>query len=215
MVYRLFQWFVKLTGWIPQLIAFRLKVYYEDKAVQSKKIRGSAIVVSNHNTVLDVAVMMYVFWRRTLRCVTAEIMYEKNIFMSAFLRLFGAIRVDRNDHDFGFIEKSARILGRGGVVEIYPEARLPLAGEERPLEFKPSAVYLALESGAPIIPVYNSRRGFGDRPGAVMIGKPIYARELYDDSLDEKANIENITEILRGKIIELSEKLEGQRQKKA
>lgn len=215
MLYRLFQWFVKLTAWIPQLIFFRLKVFYEDKATQSKRIRGSAIIVSNHNTVLDVAVMMYIFWRRTLRCVVAEIMYEKNIFMTAFLRLFGAIRVDRNGHDFAFIEKSARILERGGVVEIYPESRLPKDGEERPLEFKPSAVYLALESGAPIIPVYNSRRGFGDKPGYVIIGKPIYARELYDESLDEKTNIENITQILRGKVIELSENLERQKQKKA
>lgn len=214
MIHCLFQWLVKLTGWIPQLIALRLRVFYEDKSAQSKKIRGGAIIVSNHNAVLDVAVMMYVFWRRTLRCVVAEIMYEKNVFMTAFLRLLGAVRVDRNDHDFAFIDKCARILDRGGVVEIYPESRLPREGEERPLEFKPSAVYLALESGAPIIPVYNARRGFGDRHGDVIIGKPIYVRELYDESLDEKANIENITRILRGKIIGLKETLDGQKEEK-
>ena len=78
----LFVWFVKLTGWIPQLLVLRLKVFYEDKSVQSKKIKGGAIVVSNHNAVLDFAVMMYVFWRRTLRCVVAEIMYQKSVFFS-------------------------------------------------------------------------------------------------------------------------------------
>jgi 1-acyl-sn-glycerol-3-phosphate acyltransferase len=208
MLYFLFHWFVKLTAWIPQLIGFRIKVYYEDKSVQSKKIRGAAIIASNHNTVMDVAVMMFVFWRRTLRFFAAELMFEKNFFMTLILRMLGAIRVDRNSHDFLFLEKSARLLERGRVVEIYPESRLPRADEERPLEFKPSAVYLALETGAPIIPVYNARKSFADKPTRVMIGKPIYARELIDASLDEKQNIENITQILRGKIIELGKKLE-------
>lgn len=203
----LFVWFVKITGWIPQLLGLRIKVYYEDKRVQSKKIKGSAIVVSNHNGVMDFAVMMFVFWRRTLRCVVAEIMYQKNFIFTAFLRMMGTIRVDRSAHDFSFIEKGAEILRRGGVVEIYPEGRIPEKDEERPLEFKPSAVYLALESGAPIIPVYNSRRSFSDKRSAVIIGKPIYMRELYDDALDEKENIKNLTAILRGKIIELEEKL--------
>ena len=204
----LFVWFVKLTGWIPQLLVLRLKVFYEDKSVQSKKIKGGAIVVSNHNAVLDFAVMMYVFWRRTLRCVVAEIMYQKNVFFSLFLRMIGSIKVDRDAHDFSFIEKSAEVLKKGGVVEIYPEGRIPTKEDtERPLEFKPSAVYLALETGAPIIPVYNARRGFKGR-GNVIIGKPIYVRELYDDNLTEKQNIENLNNTLRGKIIELGKELE-------
>ena len=212
MFYWLFNWFVKLTAWIPQKILLRLKVFYEDKSVQSKRIRGAAILVSNHHSVYDVAVMMFIFWRRTLRCVVAEIMYTKNFIFSLFLRMLGSVKVDRDAHDFSFLDKCSRILSRGGVVEIYPEARLPKEGEQTPLEFKPSAVYLALESGAPIIPVYNSRRSFADKPGYVIIGKPINVRELYDDSLDEKTNISNITLFLRGKIIELGKELERQKE---
>ena len=213
MIYSLFHLFVKLTGWLPYLIAFRPKVFYEDKRKQGRKIRGGAIVISNHNSVLDVAVMMGVFFGRTLRCVVAEIMYRKNFLMTLFLHLLGAIRVDRNSHDFMFVEKCGKILSRGGVVEIYPEARIPKEDEERPLEFKPSAVYLALESGAPIIPVYNARRSFADKTTHVIVGKPIYVRDMYDGSLDEKTNIENITKALRGKIIELGEELERQKEK--
>ena len=62
-------WFVKITGWIPQLLIFRTKVYYEDKKVQSRRIKGKAIVVSNHNSLMDFAVLLFVFWRRTLRCL--------------------------------------------------------------------------------------------------------------------------------------------------
>lgn len=206
----LFSWFVKLTGWIPQLLVFKIKVYYEDKKVQGKKIRGKAIIASNHHSLFDVGVMMFVFWRRTLRCVVAELMYEKNFFMSLFLHGIGAIKADRDSHSFAFIGKCQKILDKGGVVEIYPEARLPKKGEEKPLEFKPSTVYLALESGAPIIPVYNSGRHFSKERASVIIGKPIYVEELYDEKLTQKENIEKINAYLRGKIIELREELERQ-----
>ena len=209
----LFHWFVKITGWIPQLLVFRIKTYYEDKSVQGKRIRGKAIVVANHRSLFDVGLMMMLFWRRTLRCVVAEVIYTKNLFVRAFIRMMGAIKVDRDSHDFGFLGKCKRILDKGGVVEIYPEARLPRAGEQLPLEFKPSAVYLALESGAPIIPVYHNGNHFSKKRCEMIIGTPFNARELYDESLSEKENISIITEKLRGKIIELREELERQRKK--
>ena len=203
-----FNWFVKLTGWIPQLLLFRIKVHYEDKAVQNKRIRGKAIVVANHNHIMDFAIMMFVFWRRTLRCATAEIMYRKNFILTLFIKLLGCVRVDRNEYDFSFLTKLEKILDNGGVVEIYPEARLPKAHESRPLEFKPSYVYLALESGAPIIPVYTTSKFFSKQRKHVIIGKAIHVKELYDDTLSEKENINNINMYVRSKIIELEKQLE-------
>lgn len=78
------------------------------------------------------------------------------------------------------------------------------------MEFKPSAVYMALESGAPIIPTYNNAEHFSKKNLHVIIGKPIDVRALYDDSLSEKENISNITQILRRKVIELGEELNRQ-----
>ena len=210
MIRFLFSWFVKLTGIIPAAFAFRTKVYYEDKRVQKRAVKGCAIIVSNHNSVWDFATMMFLFFGRTLRCVVAELMFEKNVFMNVFLRMLGCIRVDRNSHDFAFIEKGKSILSRGGVVEIFPEARIPKDDEEKPLPFKPSAVYLALESGASIVPVNICGKYFSKERIRVIIGKPIDVRELYDSALSEKENIENITEILRGKIIELGQQMQRQ-----
>ena len=206
----LFNWFVKLTGWLPQLLVFRTKVHYEDRSVQSRHIKGKAIVVSNHNYLMDFAALMFVFPTRTLRCAVAEIMYKKNFLMTAFLNALGCVRVDRDSHDFSFLAKLRSILDRGGVVEIYPESRLPRKGEERPLEFKPSYVYLALESGAPIIPVYNNAKQFARERERVIIGKPIYVEDLYDSSLSERENIERINSYVRSRIIELGKELERQ-----
>ena len=210
----LFNLFVKITGWIPQKLFLRSKIFYENKSVQSRSIKGGAIIVSNHNSIMDFAVLMFLFPLRTLRCVVAEVVYQQNFFCTLFLKMMGTVRVHRNGHDFGFLEKSAAILKKGGVVEIYPEARLPKAGEERPLPFTPSTVYLALETGAPIIPVYNTRKGISPKSAAVIIGNPISLTELYDNTLSEKQNIENLTKLLRGKIIELKEQLEGNERKK-
>ena len=210
----LFNWFVKITGWLPQLLIFRIKVHYEDKAVQDRRIKGKAIVICNHNYLLDFGVMLYVFWRRTLRCAVAEIMYNKNFVMTALLKLLGCVRVERYTHDFSFMGKLKKILDKGGVVEMYPESRLPDPGDERPLEFKPSYVYLALESDAPIIPVYSNAELFSKKRTRVIIGKPINVRELYDDSLSEKDNIAKINTYVRSKVIELKQQLKEQEKAK-
>lgn len=206
----LFNWFVKITGAIPQHFAIGLKTYYEDKKVQNKKIKGKAIVISNHHALFDFAAMMFLFWRRTLRCVVAEVIYAKNALMRLFLRALGCIKVDRNDYDFAFVGKAKKILDKGGVVEIFPEARLNNKGEEPLLEFKPSYVYLALESNAPIIPVYIKPRYFKKGKSRVIIGKPVDLCELYDSALTEKENIKNLNDYMKGKILELKSNLERQ-----
>ena len=210
----LFTWLVKITGWPLYTLLLRPKTYYENKTVQSRRIRGSAIVISNHTDVLDFAVTMFTFPARTLRCAVAELMYEKNFFMTFLLRALGTVKVDRATHDFAFLSACDNIIKRGGVVEIYPESRLPDPGEPTPLEFKPSAVYLALQTGSPLIPICNNGRFFEKRRMRIMVGTPIDVRALYNDELSEKQNIANITTHIREKIIELGKELEQKEKEK-
>ena len=207
MLYFLFNWFLKITAAIPVLFTLPFKTYYSNRKVQSRRIKGKAIVVANHRSVWDFGLMIFVFWSRTLRCVIGEIMFQKNPLMTFFLRGLGGIKVERQAHDFSFIGKCQRILDKGGVVEIYPEAKINTSTEEL-LEFKPSVVYLALESGAPIIPVYNTAKYLCGKRSRVIIGEPMYLREMYDDSITEKQNITNLTQFLREKILELKDELE-------
>lgn len=203
MLYALFHWFVRITGFIPQLIVFRTRVHYEDKSVQGRHIRSKAIVVSNHNGLMDYATPLFVFWSRTLRCAVAEITYDRNFLIKIFLKMLGCVRVDRSAHDMAFLDRMRQILDRGGVVEIYPEARIPQKGETTPLEFKASYVYLALESGAPIIPIYNNGKPFSKEREQIVIGKPINVTDIYDCSITEKENVRIINDFVRSKIIEL------------
>lgn len=210
----LFGWIIKITGFIPYLFCFRTKVHYEDKSKQNRFIKGKAILMSNHNTVMDAALMLFVFFSRTLRFLAAEILYKKNIFMTFLLKVLGAIKVDRTNNDFSFLNKANKVLDQGGVIEIYPESRIPRKDETKPLEFKPSVVHLALTSNAPIIPVYNQGIYFKGKTNHMIIGTPIFVRDLYDSSLSEKENIANITQKLRQKVIDLQYELESQLESK-
>lgn len=201
-----FNWFVKISGYPLQKLVFRTKVYYEDKSVQSRRIKGSAIVVSNHTSVFDYAVELFVFFSRTVNYQMAEVLFEKKV-LRHLLRALGGIRVDRNSFDFGFVEKSKEILDKGGVVGIFPESRIPKEGEETPLEFKPSAVYLALYADVPIIPVYTDGKYFGIKRARVIIGKPFYASAYIDEEKSQKENIAFVNEKLREKIIQLGDLL--------
>lgn len=208
MLNSIFNWIVKITAYPAYLLVFRTKVYYQNKNIQSRKIKGKAIIVSNHTSVWDVALMLFLFPMRLLRCVVAEVIYTK-FGMKLFLALFGAIKVERNTQDYAFVSKSVDVLRKGGVIEIYPEGRLPdREGDVSPLPFKPSAVYIALASNAPIIPVFTNGKYFTKKRARTIIGEPIWVTDLYDGTISEKENIEKINNILRETIIELGCELE-------
>ena len=204
----LFNWFVKITGWPVQFLCFRTKILYEDRKVQGRHIEKDAIVISNHTSIFDYAVYLFVFCTRTLRFQMAEVLYEKPL-LALLLRCLGGIRVDRNAHDFGFMPKSLSILSRGGVVGIFPESRLPRPGEARPLPFKVSAAYLALTSGSKIIPVVTNGSYFCRKRARVLIGKPILASDLLEEGADETENLAIVSERLRERIIALEKLLHG------
>ena len=99
------------------------------------------------------------------------------------------------------------ILEKGGVVGVFPEGRLPKEGEERPIPFKPSAAYLAFLSEVPVIPVYTNGSYFNKKRAKVIIGKPIDVKEIINENLSEKENIEKINLVFREKVIQLGEEL--------
>ncbi len=204
----LFNWFVKITGFIPFFFIYRTKYYYIDKKTQSRKIKKKAIVMANHHSIYDFAEMLFAFPTRTLRCLMSEAIFNKNKALTLLLKCFGGIKVDRETRDFTFINKSVSVLDKNGVIEIYPESRLALPGEEKPLEFKPSVVKIALESGAPIIPVYHTGKMAKKERNRIMIGTPIDVVALYDESLSEVENLKNISHFLRQKVLELKDELE-------
>ena len=203
---RFVNFITKLTAWPVQKILFRTRIYYEDKTVQSRKIKGRAIIVSNHTSVYDYAVFLFVFPFRTLRYQMAEVLFKKKV-LGVYLKMLGGIYVDRASFDYSFMKKSEDILKKGGVVGIFPESRLPKKDEIPPIEFKPAAAFLALKTNTPVIPVFTSG-GYFKKPCRVVIGKPMDLSLFVDSKKSEKENLADISAIMREKVISLGEMYE-------
>lgn len=204
-------WFTKITGWPLQALILRMKFYYENKSIQGRKIKGPAIIISNHTSVFDYAIMLFTFWNRTLRVQMAEILFKKKV-LGRYLKMMGGIYVNREMKNFTFMTKSEEILQKGGVVGIFPEGRLPLKGEERPLEFKPGAAYLALAMNVPIIPIYTNGKYFTKERTRVVVGTPIMPSDIENSEGSDKEKLEALNRICREKIIELG-KMTDEKQK--
>lgn len=200
--------FTKITAWPVQFLCFRTKVYYEDKTVQNRRIKGPAIIISNHTSVFDYAVFMFVFFSRTLRYQMAEVLFKKKL-LGWFLKRLGGIYIDRNSNNYEYITKSQKILEKGGIVGIFPEGRLPKEGEVPPIEFKTGFAYLALSSNINVIPVYTNGSYFNKKRAKVVIGKPTSLSDLYNKELSEKDNLINISSQMRDKVIELGKIIDG------
>ncbi len=204
---RIFNCFAKITGWFPFWLAFRTRIHYVDKAVQTNRIKGPAIIMSNHIQLFDYVVYLFVFWRRTIRTQAAEVLWKRPM-LGPLLWQMGAIYVNRTTRDFSFCDESVKLLRDGWVLTIFPEARLPKKGEERPLPFKTSSAYIALQSGAPVIPVVTNGSYFSlKRRAHVLIGTPVYAADLREEGKTEKENLRIVSEKFRGIIRDMTDDL--------
>ena len=197
--------FLKITGFLSTLIFFKPKVIYVDKKLQKRHIMGSGLIVSNHKGPLDFILMMLLFPFRSLHCVVGEQIFKKSPwFVNWLLKMFGAIRADRDTSNPQFIVESIEILKRGGVVEIYPEGRFPPKNSKM-LPFALSTVYIALQTGVKIIPVYHAGRYGLFRREKVVIGTPLELSKYSNEINPSVETLKELTVILENNIASLEE----------
>ena len=209
--YELFRWIGLLLAYPLQLIFFKRKTYYEDKKSQSRFIKGGALVISNHYSVFDYMVNLFLFPGRKLFVVMAEMIFKRGKFFHWAMRCFGGIRSDRDIKGMRFIDESVKVLERGKLVQIYPEAHTTDDGNM--LDFKPSYIMIALRAGVPIIPVMtDGNYGFFKRVH-IIIGKKIYLTDYCTSLNPTREEIVALNEMVYAKAVELREELE--RRKKA
>lgn len=198
---RVVTWFVRITGAWAAIPFFKPKVYYQNKDMQGKSLPKPSIVISNHVSLLDFVVYLFVFWRNFIRFQVAEVMFNKSGFMSGLLYRLGCIRVDRDTFDFSFIGDSLDALDNGEVLGIFPSGRLPVNG--KPFPFKPSAVFIALRTDAPIIPVYTDGQYGLTKRTRIVVGEPIYIKDYCQSPEPSREELETLTHMLEDKVYAL------------
>jgi glycerol-3-phosphate dehydrogenase (NAD(P)+) len=137
---------------------------------------GPVIIASNHRSFLDPFVIATIA-RRPLYYVAKEELF-RNRFTAWLLNNLGAFPVRRGQGDGDMIETAKAILARGDAVLIFAEGtRIRPGSLGRP---RRGVGRLALESGAPVVPVAvigteAVRKGWRIRPHKVRIrvGRPL------------------------------------------
>ena len=197
----LFVCLTKITGIIPAVLFLKPKVFVEKGAKRS--LPKNCILVSNHKSLLDFVLYLVIFPFRTIHFLIAEVMYNKNKFMTFLLNSLGGIKVERDDHDFSFISESIEVLDKGRALGVFPESRLPI--NNKPWPFTTSTAFIAINSDAPIIPVYTDGNYGIFKRANVCIGKPIYVSDYLKDGIEPEQQIEELTNIIESKVYELKE----------
>jgi 1-acyl-sn-glycerol-3-phosphate acyltransferase len=107
---------------------------------------GPVVVAANHIGVLD-GPLLAVFAPRPVHALTKQEMFRGRT--GRFLHRSGQIPVDRYAADPRAVRTSLRVLRDGGVVGVFPEGT---RGDGELHTFHHGAAYLALVSGAPVVP---------------------------------------------------------------
>lgn len=122
---------------------FRLEIAGAENVPSS----GPVLIAANHMSVLD-GPLLAVMAPRPVHALTKVEMFTGRT--GRFLTAAGQIPVDRHVPDVGAIRTALRVLRGGGVVGVFPEGA---RGDGEVGVAEGGAAYLALATGAPVVPV--------------------------------------------------------------
>jgi 1-acyl-sn-glycerol-3-phosphate acyltransferase len=139
--------------------------------------QGPVILAANHRSFFDPFVVG-TMTRRPVYYVAKKELFGYSRILSWVLNALGAFPVDRGASDQETIETARQILERGDIVLMFPEGTRTRPGSlGKP---KRGVGRLALESGAPVVPIAiigteDIRRGWRIRPRKVRVraGRPL------------------------------------------
>jgi len=110
-------------------------------------VTGGVILAANHVGIID-GPLLAIFSPRPVHALTKREMFAGRL--GRFLRASGQIPLDRFHADPGAIRSCLRVVRDGGVAGIFPEGT---RGDGELHRFHHGAAYLALVTGAPVVPV--------------------------------------------------------------
>ncbi|MDZ7814443.1 MAG: lysophospholipid acyltransferase family protein [Planctomycetota bacterium] len=146
--------------------------------------KGPLLIVMNHQSFLDPVLAGIMAPRRLVYFARSTLF--KNKLLSALIRFYGAMPVDRDGGgSFAGLKQAHKILSDGRALLMFPDATRTRDGDIG--EFKPGFVWLAQQTGATILPVvvcganrawHRSRKLPSPRRVRCKILQPIPAKEL-------------------------------------
>ena len=153
---------------------------YRVEGVDNVPSQGPAIIVCNHQALLDPPLISMAVHRRQVQFI-AKTELQKIPFVGWVLQGCRCVWVDRRARDGKALTGAFRVLEKNQLLGVFPEGTRSKTGKLLPAHS--GAAVLALRSGAPVVPaaVYNTREfvkrikwPWGGEPVGLRFGKPIY-----------------------------------------
>lgn len=180
---------MEFVRWIFRIIFklfVRTTVFYPEKV----PAQGPVVVVSNHESMLDMFLIGYRV-PRYIKWMAKEELFKNKLFGKLLMSL-GAYPVKRGSRDVGAARTTKELLERGEIIGIFPQGTRS-KGRGCKLAAKPGFVRFALDAGAMIQPVaiWGKIRLFGKV--YVRFGEPFSVSEAIGDGVfNDKAAIQKL-----------------------
>ncbi|XP_010188958.1 PREDICTED: 1-acyl-sn-glycerol-3-phosphate acyltransferase beta [Mesitornis unicolor] len=166
---------------------------FEVKGLKNFEVEGPAIIVSNHQSILDMMGLMEVLPDDCVQVAKKELMYAG--FVGLIIYLGGVIFINRKSTTSAkmvMAEVAKTMTAENVKVWVYPEGTRNCTGDLLP--FKKGAFHLAVQAQVPVIPVvyssfttfYNPKKNlFTSGKIMVEVLPPIDTKGLTSDDVSD------------------------------
>ena len=159
----------RLCWWLCRVVLF---FWHPVLRVYGKELvpAGAAVLCANHSGMMDPIWIMLALNCPRMPRILAKQELRKAPLLGWVMEKFDIIFVRRGEHQPEVYEKSAEALRAGEQVLVFVEGTR--CNGSKHVRAKTGAVHMALETGAPVVPVFVTRNRTPFCPVEVRFGRP-------------------------------------------
>ncbi|MDD6047548.1 MAG: lysophospholipid acyltransferase family protein [bacterium] len=170
---------------------------------QNLRVKGKAIFIANHRSMWDPLILALVS-PRNIHFMAKKELFESKV-GNFFFRSLYAFPVNRRNVDLQSLKNALKVLDKGEVFGIFPEGKRAVTDSLD--EFEKGAAFLAIRSGAPVIPIYIHPDTSRQIRPVMLVGKPIDVSSIVATA-NKSSLIDVVTDELSDSIDALRSELE-------
>lgn len=178
------------------------KIVYRVKIIGKENVpkEGALLFCGNHRTYLDPPLITVTAGREMSFMAKEEL--KEQALMRFLCFTFDGIWVKRDSKDIGSLKTAMKLLKTGGCIGIFPEGTRN-GMEKNAGKLKNGAAYMALKTGAKIVPIGIQGPAKPFSKNAIIYGEPLDFSKYASDKLDKDIE-DKVSEELKEQIIALT-----------
>ena len=180
LLHDMFKWFM---SW-KCLLFWRIKATYDGKEAK-KKIKGGAVVVSNHVAFVDPFVTQGLIWYRRFHFIAMEELMKSKFSRWWYRHVFLTEPISRTAPSIKTIADASKLVSNGNLLCLFPEGHIKTS-ENKVDDFKGGAILIAYRAKAPIVPIYHQKRKSIWNRTRMVVGKTINPYEIIGPTITQQ-----------------------------